>query len=60
MRRATFLLVGADDQDEARALARWLRDELPPSARILVEPGGNEIWEVAGNNRFAFLGGLAG
>lgn len=60
VRRATFLLVGADDQDEARALALWLHDELPPSARILVEPGGSEIWEVAGNNRFAFLGGLAG
>ncbi len=60
VRRATFLLVGANDQDEARALARWLHAELPPGARILVEPGGNEIWEVAGNNRFAFLGGLAG
>jgi hypothetical protein len=60
VRRAAFLLVGANDQDEARALALWLKDELPSSARILVEPGGNEVWEVAGNNRFAFLGGLAG
>jgi hypothetical protein len=60
VRRATFLLIGANDEDEARALALWLKDELPPDARILVEPGGNEIWEVAGNNRFAFLGGLAG
>jgi hypothetical protein len=60
VRRAAFLLVGANDQDEARALARWLHDELPPAAEVLVEPGGNEVWEVAGNNRFAFLGGLAG
>ena len=60
VRRSTFLLVGANDQDEARALARWLHEELPASARILVEPGGNEVWEVAGNNPFAFLGGLAG
>jgi hypothetical protein len=60
VRRAAFLLVGANDEDEARALALWLRNEIPPSARILVEPGGNEVWEVAGNNRFAFLGGLAG
>jgi hypothetical protein len=60
VRRATFLLVGANDQDEARALALWLKDELPSTARILVEPGGNEVWKVAGNNPFAFLGGLAG
>ena len=42
------------------ALALWLHDELPPGAQILVEAGGNEIYEVAGNNRSAFLGGLAG
>ena len=60
VRRASFLLVGANDEDEARALALWIRDELPASARILVQPGGNEVWEVAGNNPFAFLGGLAG
>jgi hypothetical protein len=60
VRRATFLLVGANDEDEARALALWLREEIPAGARILVEPGGNEVWEVAGNNPFAFLGGLGG
>jgi hypothetical protein len=58
VRRATFLLVGAANEDEAVALAERLREELPESARIEVEPGGGMVWEVMPHNPFAFFGGL--
>jgi hypothetical protein len=58
VRRATFLLVGAANEDEAIALAERLDAELPESARIEVEPGGGMVWEVMPHNPFAFFGGL--
>jgi hypothetical protein len=60
VRRSTFLLVGAANEDEARALAGRLRGELPEAARIEVEPGGGMVWEVMPQNPFAFFGGLGG
>jgi hypothetical protein len=38
-RRATFLLVGAVNQDEAMALAERLRGEQRDGATVEVEPG---------------------
>jgi hypothetical protein len=58
VRRATFLLAGAANEDDAVALAERLRGELPASARIEVEPGGGVAWEVMPQNPFAFFGGL--
>jgi hypothetical protein len=60
VRRATFLLAGAANQDEAVALADRLRRELPPGARVEVEPGGGMVWEVMPQNPFAVFGGLGG
>jgi hypothetical protein len=58
VRRYTFLLVGAANEDEAHELASRLRDEAPAGARIEVEPGGRVVWEVAPSNPFAVFGGL--
>ena len=58
VRRATFLLVGAANRDEADALAERLRAEAPAGARVEVEPGGGLVWEVTPQNPFAIFGGL--
>lgn len=58
VRRATFLLAGAANHDDAVALAERLRDELPEGARVEVEPGGGMAWEVMPQNPFAIFGGL--
>jgi hypothetical protein len=59
-RRATFLLVGAVNQDEAQALAERLQAEAPEGAEIHVEPGGAMVWQVSPQNPFAVFGGLGG
>ena len=58
VRRHRYLLVGAANEDEARALAERLRGEAPGGARIHVEPGGQMVWEVAPRNPFVVFGGL--
>ena len=58
VRRYTFLLAGAANEDEAHELAARLRDEAPASARIDVEPGGQMVWEVTPTNPFVVFGGL--
>jgi|tagenome__1003787_1003787.scaffolds.fasta_scaffold20973723_4 hypothetical protein len=60
VRRWTFLLIGAEDEDAARELAARLRAEAPDGTKIEVEPGSGPVWDVYGNNPFAFFGGLAG
>jgi hypothetical protein len=60
VRRHTFLLAGAANEDDARALAEQLRGEVPEGARVEVEPGGGMVWEVAPRNPFTFFGGLGG
>jgi len=52
VRRWKYLVVGASDEDEARALARRLHGE--------IEPGGELVWEVTPQNPFAVFGGLGG
>jgi hypothetical protein len=59
IRRWTFLLVGADTEDDARELAGRLRGEAS-DAVIQVEPSGEMVAEVAPGNPFAIFGGLAG
>jgi hypothetical protein len=58
VRRYTFLLAGAVNEDDARALAERLEREAPEGARIAVEPGGGLVWEVVPSNPFAVFGGL--
>jgi hypothetical protein len=58
VRRYTFLLAGALNEDDARALAKRLEAEAPQGSRIDVEPGGGLVWEVAPENPFAVFGGL--
>lgn len=58
VRRHTFLLAGALNEDDARALAARLERETPADARIEVEPGGGLVWEVAPQNPFVVFGGL--
>ena len=58
VRRHTYLIAGAVNEDDARALAERLRAEAPEGARIEVEPGGGLAWEVAPGNPFAVFGGL--
>jgi hypothetical protein len=60
VRRFHFLLVGADDEDDANALAERLRGELPDGATLSVEPGSGLVWEAVGSSAFAVFGGLAG
>ena len=59
IRRWTFLLVGADSEDDARKLAERLQGEAPDAA-IQVEPSGEMVAEVTPSNPFAIFGGLAG
>ena len=59
IRRWTFLLVGADSEDDARELGERLRNEAPDAA-IQVEPSGEMVAEVSPGNPFAIFGGLAG
>ena len=58
VRRATFLLAGAANRDDADALAERLRAEAPAGAQVEVEPGGGLVWEVTPQNPFAIFGGL--
>jgi hypothetical protein len=60
VRRHTYLIAGAANEDDARALADRLRSEAPEGAQIAVEPGGGMVWEVAPRNPFVLFGGLGG
>jgi hypothetical protein len=57
-RRWRYLLVGAPNEDEARALAERLRTEAPKGANVEVEPSGGAVWEVWPGNPFAIFGGM--
>ena len=58
VRRWTFLLVGANDAEEADELARRLESQVPPGSTVHVEPGGGFAWQVPEGNPFALFGGL--
>ena len=60
VRRWKYLLVGATDEDSAKALATRIRGEAPTDSRVKVEG----TWAVAcaecSLSPFAVLGGLGG
>jgi hypothetical protein len=60
VRRHTFLLAGAANEDDADALAERIRTEASEGATVDVEPGGGMVWEVAPRNPFTLFGGLGG
>lgn len=45
-RRSHHLLIGADDEDQARELAQRLRDEAPEGAHLEVEGSGRYYWDL--------------
>ncbi len=57
--RWDWVLVGANDEDDADAIAQRLRSELP-DAEISVESNMRKVWNHLPGNPFAWLGGLAG
>ena len=54
VRRSTFLLVGANDRDDAQELAA----ELQTRGRVHVEPSTGVAWQLMPANPFAVFGGL--
>jgi hypothetical protein len=56
--RWRFLLVGATDEDSARALAERIRSEAPAGSRVSVEGTWKEAYGELPPNPFAVLGGL--
>jgi hypothetical protein len=55
-RRARFLLVGANDRDDAEELARRLEKR----GTVYVEPSTGVAWQLLPRNPFAVFGGLGG
>ncbi len=58
LRRWRFLLVGAADEDAARALAQRIRALAPEEARVEVEASYPTVEAEVGPNPFAVFGGL--
>jgi hypothetical protein len=59
-RRWKYLLVSANDEDDADAFAQQIEAEAPAGAKVHVEPGSGLAWEFMPRNRFAIFGGLGG
>jgi hypothetical protein len=60
LRRWTFLLVGAPNEDEAQALARRIESEAPKGSKVHAEISGATVWKVGDPFPFAVFGGLGG
>jgi len=57
-RRWKYLIIGADNEEQANAVVEHVQRELPAGATIHAEPSGSLAWQARGNNPFAYLGGL--
>ncbi|MFZ1156030.1 MAG: hypothetical protein WAN93_14120 [Solirubrobacteraceae bacterium] len=55
--RWRHLLVGANDEDDAAAMAKRLQVEAPPGSEIHAQGNGLEYWRML--HPYAYLGGLA-
>jgi hypothetical protein len=60
VRRWRYLVIGAEDEDAAKALAERLRGEAPAGSEVQVEGSGRIAWEERPPNPFAIFGGLGG
>lgn len=58
VRRSMYLLVGANDRDDAEELAGRLERDAPHGAKVHVEPGAGLAWELRPFNPFSIFGGL--
>lgn len=58
--RWRFLLLGASDEDSAKALAERIRGEAPSESRVNVEGTWAKAYAERPPNPFAVLGGLGG
>lgn len=58
--RWRYLLVGATDEDSAKALAERIRNEAPSGSRVKVEGTWAAAYAERPPNPFAVLGGLGG
>jgi hypothetical protein len=58
--RWNYVLVGATDEDSAKALADRLRDEAPADSEVVVEFNRRAIYDDRPWNPFTLLGGLGG
>jgi hypothetical protein len=60
VRRWKYLVVGATDEDSARALATRLEGEAPAGSQVTVEGSGKVAYDERPPNPFAIFGGLGG
>ena len=60
MRRWKYLVVGAADEDSAKALAARLEAEAPAGSKVTAEGSGKVAWAERPANPFAIFGGLGG
>jgi hypothetical protein len=60
VRRFHYLVVGANDEDEAKELADRIRAEAPSDAEVKAEYSLNQLWRERPTNPFFWLGGLGG
>jgi len=60
VRRWKYLVVGAADEDTARALAARLEAEAPPGSELTVEGNERAVYDERPPNPFAIFGGLGG
>ena len=60
VRRWKYLVVGASDEDEAKALAARLETEAPDGSETVAEASGRVAWAERPPNPFAIFGGLGG
>lgn len=59
-RRANYVLVSANDEDDAKTTAARVERDAPHGATVHVEPGAGVAWQLLPRNPFAIFGGLAG
>ncbi len=60
VRRWKYLVVGAADEDTARALASRLEAEAPSGSEVTVEGNARAVYDERPPNPFAIFGGLGG
>jgi hypothetical protein len=60
IRRWKYLVVGAADEDSAKALAQRLEADAPAGSKVVVEGSGQVAYAERPANPFAVFGGLGG
>jgi hypothetical protein len=60
VRRSTYLVIGATDEDSANALAERIRREAGPDVTVTAEGSGKAAYEGRAPSPFWLLGGLGG